>query len=229
MQTTVTIDPRFCGPPDSGNGGYVCGLIGKQADFVADVYLRVPPPLSKSLILAKENGHVTLMDGDTLVGEAKPGELTIDAPEPPDFESATEASKNYIGFEGHVFPTCFVCGPDRGHDALRIFAGRVDGKEIVAAPWIPDDSLGDEQGYVTDEFHWAALDCPGYFAITDTPRKSVLGKMTAQVVNRVKPGEQCIVIGWPIEHDGRKHFSGTAIYAGDGSLSAIAHAIWIDI
>ena len=53
--------------------------------------------------------------------------------------------------------------------------------------------------------------------------------MTGQVRNRVRSGEKCVVIGWLIKHDGRKHFSGTAIYSEDGSLAAVAHAIWIDI
>jgi hypothetical protein len=31
MTGSVTVEPRFCGPPDSGNGGYVCGLV---ADYL---------------------------------------------------------------------------------------------------------------------------------------------------------------------------------------------------
>ena len=27
MSPTISIETRFCGPPDSGNGGYVCGLL----------------------------------------------------------------------------------------------------------------------------------------------------------------------------------------------------------
>ena len=27
ISTTLSISRRFCGPPNSGNGGYVCGLL----------------------------------------------------------------------------------------------------------------------------------------------------------------------------------------------------------
>lgn len=230
MENTVIIAPRFCGPPDSGNGGYVCGLLAGFTDVPTEVILRKPPPLSKLLKVNVEGDKARLMDNDTLVAEANPGQISLDAPVPPNFEDAGEASKNYMAFEGHVFPTCFVCGPKRiEQDGLRIFAGRVDGREIVAAPWIPEASLAHENGIVRDEFHWAALDCPGYFAISDTLRKSILGKMTAQIFRPVKADEKCVVIGWLIKDDGRKHFTGTAIYAEDKTMAAMAHAVWIDI
>lgn len=227
---TIVIAPEFCGPRDSGNGGYVCGLISNYADFDSAVILRKPPPLSKPLTVITVKDKVSLMDGDQLIGEAIPEILDLDTPPAPDFNQAREASGRYIGYENHVFPTCFVCGPDRHEgDGLRIFAGRVNGNELVAAPWIPADNLAGDDGLVRKEFHWAALDCPGYFSITDVIKKSVLGKMSAKVLQKVKPGERCVITGWPIKHDGRKHFSGTAIFREDGSLAAIAHAIWIDI
>ncbi len=229
MSKTVIIEPRFCGPPESGNGGYVCGIISNHADFLAEVSLRKPPPLNKSLTIIDLDEKIQLLDGDILIAESIPGNLHIDVPVAPDFETAKRASKNFIAADTHVFPTCFVCGPKRGSDALRIFAGKVKDKNLVAAPWIPDASLVDENGNVRKEFHWAALDCPGYFAIADTPRKSVLGKMTAQIYHQVKPGDKCVVIGWPIKHDGRKHIAGTAIYTENGALCASAQAVWIDL
>ena len=32
MTDPLVIPPRFCGPPGSGNGGYVCGRIAAYAD-----------------------------------------------------------------------------------------------------------------------------------------------------------------------------------------------------
>ena len=224
----IIIEERFCGPPDSGNGGYVCGLIAKFAGFPAEIFLRKPPPLSKSLTLKKNGVGITLTDGDILIAEAKPADVSPKAPPFISFAEAVAASKNYIGLHDHVFPTCFVCGPSRGDDALRIFAGKAEGKNFVAAPWIPHETLA-ENGFVKDEFHWAALDCPGYFSIEHAPQKSVLGKMAARIEKHVKPGEKCVVIGWSIANDGRKHLTGTALYKEDGAMSAIAQATWIDI
>ena len=46
---SFTIERRFCGPPNSGNGGYVCGMLGKQIDGPSEVMLRLPPPLETPL------------------------------------------------------------------------------------------------------------------------------------------------------------------------------------
>lgn len=227
---TIIIAPEFCGPPDSGNGGYVCGMIANHADFDASVMLRKPPPLAKPLSVVAVEDKVSLMDGDVLIGEAVPASLDLEVPPAPSYTEAGEASDRYIGHQNHVFPTCFVCGPHRSEgDGLRIFAGSVNGNGQVAAPWIPTNSLAGNNGMVRDEFLWAALDCPGYFSITKEMKRIVLGKMSAKVVQQVKPGERCVVTGWPISHDGRKHYCGTAIFREDGALAAIAHAIWIEI
>ena len=231
MQREVTIDERFCGPPNSANGGYSCGIIAQFADFTPAVMLRKPPPLSKPLMAECAEDSVKLYDGDELVGEARPGELNIDAPASPSYEEAQAATKNYIGLDGkHIFPTCFVCGPIRkAGDGLCLFAGKVAGRDIVAAPWIPDKKLANEDGGVDDKFHWAALDCPGYFSLVDEAIPAVLGKMTAKIQEPVKAGEKCIVIGWPIARNGRKLSCGTAIYKENGQLSAIAEALWINL
>ena len=42
MTGTLVIGSRFCGPPDSGNGGYVCGLIADYLGGPAEVTLRKP-------------------------------------------------------------------------------------------------------------------------------------------------------------------------------------------
>ena len=173
--TTLVIAPEYCGPPDSGNGGYVCGLIANHADFDAAVMLRKPPPLAKSLSVVVAKDKVSLMDDNQLIGEAVPEALDLKIPPAPDFDMAYEASKQYVGHDHHVFPTCFVCGPHRQEgDGLRIFAGPVEDEDLVAAPWIPNDSLTGDDGLVQNEFHWAALDCPGYFSMANILKMSVL-------------------------------------------------------
>ena len=47
---SIRIDRRFCGPPNSGNGGYVCGLLAAHIDGGAEITLRVPPPLEQHSI-----------------------------------------------------------------------------------------------------------------------------------------------------------------------------------
>ena len=40
-------------------------------------------------------------------------------------------------------------------------------------------------------------------------------------------GEQCVVTAWPLGEDGRKLFAGTALFAADGELLALARQTWI--
>ena len=84
-------------------------------------------------------------------------------------------------------------------------------------------------GKVAAEFHWAALDCPGYFAVSGGRRVMLLGEMQAHLDRRVRVGESCTVIGWRIGTEGRKHQAGTAIFDGEGELCARARATWIEV
>jgi hypothetical protein len=51
--------------------------------------------------------------------------------------------------------------------------------------------------------------------------------MTARVVRVPRPGETCVVAAWPLGEDGRKLHAGTALFAEDGELLAIARQTWI--
>jgi hypothetical protein len=82
---------------------------------------------------------------------------------------------------------------------------------------------------VASEIVWAAIDCPGAYAVGAEGRgEVVLGRMTARVLRVPNACESCVVTAWPIEEDGRKLFAGTALFAADGELLAIARQIWIE-
>ena len=229
---TLTIARRYNGPPDSGNGGYVCGALAVAAGDAVRVRLLAPPPLERplSLVAGEQAGALLLRDGEQTLASAVPAQLRLEVPSAPPYVQAVWASQHYAGFRQHSFPDCFVCGPHRRRgDGLRIFPGLLD-SGIVAAPWLPADDLDGGDGKVAVEFHWAALDCPGYFALVgDTPRPMLLGEMQAHVDRRVHVGEACTVIGWSMGCEGRKHYSGTAIFDEDGELCARAKATWVEI
>lgn len=231
-ERTVTIARRFNGPPDSGNGGYVCGAFAVAAGEDLRVRLHLPPPLELAMTLGpgEAAGSLVLRDGARTVASGTPAQLSLDVPRAPPYVQAVWASQHYVGFKQHPFPDCFVCGPHRRRgDGLRIFPGLLD-SGIVAGPWIPADDLDGGDGKVAVEYHWAALDCPGYVAIVgDTPRRLLLGEMQAHVDRRVHVGEPCTVIGWALGADGRKHHSGTAIFDEDGELCARARATWVEV
>jgi hypothetical protein len=229
VSTDVVIERRFRGPPQSGNGGYSCGVVADGVSGVATVTLRLPPPLDRPLTLTGDGEQSRLTDGENIVGEATQSTLDLEVPEPPGLEMAAEASCHYAGFESHPFPGCFVCGPERAAgDGLRIFPGRVGSTGIVAAPWTPDESLRGTDGMVGRRYVWAALDCPSYFGLPSAPL-ALLGRLTASIETVPAVGEPLVAIGWPIEVEGRKSFAGSALANREGEILARAAATWIEI
>ena len=238
MAEQITIHRRFNGPPNSGHGGYVCGLIADRIGPCAEVTLRSPPPLDRILTVETvESREVRLSDTEMTIAEGRKAELHLDIPDPPTYEESKKAAERYPGFESHPFPTCFGCGHKRDvGDGLSIFSGPIEGSEIMAAPWRPDDSLSGETGRVRTEFLWAALDCPAGWAVInlqnalypDTPY-ILLGRFVADVRQEVKSGQNCVTIGWPIGNEGRKLFGGSAIFSESGELLAAGKTTWIAI
>jgi hypothetical protein len=230
----VVIERRFNGPPDSGQGGYVCGLVAERIDApVATVSLRRPPPLERPLAVDRRlEGAVALLDGDEVVADGAPATLALEVPAAVGFEAAERASATNPWIAQHPFPTCFGCGPDRDpKDALRLILGAVAGREVVADTWTPDPSLADSRGHVTPLFVWAALDCPTGAAAID-PRRGphVLARLTADPTRApVLAGEPHVVIAWVIERDGRKSRGGAAIYDDHDRVCAVAEGLWIQL
>ncbi|MBM5810638.1 MAG: hypothetical protein FJ191_01540 [Gammaproteobacteria bacterium] len=228
----IVIGRRFCGPPQSGNGGYVCGMLAGQSAVPIEVRLLQPPPLDRPLEVREdpEQNRLLLLHGAELIATGRPQVLQLAVPEPPSYADALAAARGYPGFRGHPFPRCFVCGPERERgDGMRVFAGAVAGRDLWAAPWLPDASLAGADGKLAPEFIWAALDCPGYFAIGGYPRMALLGQFAARIDRRVHAGEACVVIGWVISSEGRRSCAGTAVFDGSGELCARAMATWVDL
>lgn len=224
------IEPRFCGPPDSGNGGYVSGRLAAFVAGSAVVRLEAPPPLDTVLSVKGSGTNIELVRGATVVARARPAVMSLDIPVAPSFAEAETAARSYRGFRSHPFPTCFVCGPERAAgDGLRLFAGPLR-SGVVACPWIPDASLGDGKGLVRAEFVWSALDCPGAFSFEFPDKTAVLlGEMVASLRGAVSLGERYVVIGWELARDERRHFTGTAIFAESGECRACARATWFEM
>jgi hypothetical protein len=226
----IIVAPRFCGPAGSANGGYFAGIVAAVARQSVAVRLLKPPPLGVGLSVEERgDGVLDVRHGGDVIAQTRPATLDAPALLPPSYEQAIEASRRYVGFRHHPFPTCFVCGPQRQRgDGLRVFPGAVTGRELVAAPWVPDDSLRANGGKVRAEFMWAALDCPGWLATVTDARLALLGELTAHVNRCVYSGEPCVVVGWRIGNRGRSHDAGTALFDQQGDLCGYARATWIE-
>jgi hypothetical protein len=214
----VVIADRFRGPVGSGNGGYSAGAIAAAAGGGERVVtLRLPPPLETPLRL--DGGNVRL--GDELVAEVEPSRVGVDPPGPVTWEEAAAAEQSDLS---SPFPECFVCGHARGDDALHIHAGPVPGTDLVAATWtVRADTVG-------REFVWAALDCPGAYAVMAAAGRGtiVLGRFAARIDRVPGAGERCVVVGHALDSEGRKHHAATALYTDAGELLALAEATWIE-
>jgi hypothetical protein len=227
----LSLGERFCGPPGSANGGYACGSIAGLLGGGVEVTLRRPPPLGRPLRLRDSDGVAVLHDGDELVAEAHPATVALAVPGTASPAEARQAAERYPLFQGHPFPTCFTCGPDRAAgDGLRIFPGPVPGGDLWAAPWTPDPSVADQDGLVAPEGVWAALDCPGGFAAGVGDTVMVLGRMAARVLARPRAGRAYCLLAWrggPAA--GRKQPAGSALLDGQGRVLAVARAVWVAV
>ena len=218
-ENTITIERRYRGPLHSGNGGYSAGRLASFVDGPAEVTLRLPPPLDRPLRVVQEDDRVLLLDGEALVAEARPGAPDVSPPEPVSLAAAETASRQHVRFGGEEFSECFSCGIRPG-DGLCIHVGPVEGRDLHAAPWTARE--------VSPEVVWAAIDCAGAYAVGGPGRgEVVLGRMTAEIRRLPGEGEQCVVVAWPLGEDGRKLHAGTALYAADGELLALARQTWI--
>ena len=63
MESAALVVPgRYCGPPDTGNGGYTAGLLAAAMDLSGRptgpvrVTLRQPPPLDSAMQCSSEDG-----------------------------------------------------------------------------------------------------------------------------------------------------------------------------
>ena len=131
--------------------------------------------------------------------------------------------------EDSDFTWCLVCGRKRGvGDGLRVF-GTSGPPGYSLSCYLPHANHADDAGRIKPEFVWGTLDCPGAFAVQDIDdmRPALTGRMTARVIEPPKVGERCAVVGWKIGEDGRKLYSGTALYTETGRLCAVGTCTWI--
>jgi hypothetical protein len=218
----ITFQRRFRGPLTSANGGYACGRLAAFVDAdEVEVTLRLPPPLERPLSVRTQDGSALLLDGDAVVAEARATGVDVDPPAPVSLAEATDAATRHVRVGDEIFSECFTCGIRPERDGLCIYAGAVAGREpLHAAPWTVAESA--------PEIVWAAIDCPGAYAVGVEGRgEVVLGRMAARVDRVPEAGERCVSTSWPLGEDGRKLYAGTALFAEDGELLAIARQTWI--
>lgn len=228
---TIVVQGRFRGPPGSGNGGYVAGLLARAAGGHRAIYMRAPTPLDTPLDIASDQEPPRLMNDDKVIAEAVASDAMAlpDFPAPPSLEEARAAS----GSLPSAHPNCFCCGDRLEHgEGLRVHAGPLGpGRgDQVAGVWnVHADHIGPD-GFAPEEHVWAAIDCPGSYAwlARDGVHGGLTAMMQAEVIERPTVGEECIVLAWPIEQQSeRRRTSGVALFGADGRPMARGIQLWV--
>jgi hypothetical protein len=223
--------PRRCnGPLGHGHGGYSCGAVAGLVEGPAQVSLRRPVPLGTPLTVVPGADATAVLDGDALVAEARPAaRLGLDPPRVSPGE-AHEAAARHRDTGMAAFAHCYVCGPER-EDSLRVHAGPVPGRDVVATPWTPPAWTAGADGATRTEHVWAAMDCPTYDAahLGEPPSTSFLVRMQARVDAPVARETEHVVVAWPLGRDGRKRTAAAAVLAADGAVLAVAEALILEV
>jgi acyl-coenzyme A thioesterase PaaI-like protein len=234
VRETVTVDPAYYGFEASGHGGYTAGLVSGLLEAPAEVTIRQRIPLGEPMDVVRSDGRrVELRRDGAVVLQAVPAEPRADIPPSVGLAEAEAATREFRGFTWTPTATCMTCGTERGEgEGLRVFAGPAgDHHGLVAAAWVPHANFAGPDGVVADAFVWAALDCPGAWAlrrVSDGPyRRSVTVQMTGRVLGQVRAGEPYVVMAWPVPGRRRLLDCASAVYDAGGDLVALATAVWL--
>lgn len=234
VNQNLIVDRSFNGPRLSGNGGYVGGLLARHfaPDSAVEVTFRAPVPLERPLALRRANGNLQLRDGEKLVCEARIGSVDhlTPPPAPTDWNDVMRRGRDGGSFEDSEFHYCIVCGRGRAvGDGLRVLGTSGPQAGTSLSCYVPHAAHANGDGRIKREFVWGTLDCPGAWAVQDPGdwRPALTGRMTARIFDPPRVGERCAVVGWKLGAEGRKLYSGTALYAESGRLCALGHCTWV--
>ena len=223
MTKEVVIPARFRGPAASANGGFAAGCIASLLDGPVKVRLHKPPPLETPLAVRELERGVEFIDGDDVVLSAvSTAALSTSVPDV-DLAAARSVVARLDDLNRHPAPTCFVCGPERP-DGLRIFPG-VIAEGVVTTRWTPPGDLTDGDGVLPKAIVWAALDCPGGWALTATSAETdffpALIEQSVDIVDPIRNGDDLLIVGWRTGSEGRRLFANVALIDAEGKVRAM--------
>jgi hypothetical protein len=223
----MTPDPRVQGFPGQLLGGYLAGLAADSMGHIpVTVTLRRPVPSDTAPLHAvSEGARVRWLDAS--------GEVALDAmpvedvgprlPAPPAAADVPDA-----GPSAHPVPTCFGCGQPSSGPGLGVRVGMVADRSMVAGVWTPPADLADG-GIVPSPLVWAALDCPGFWALlTDPPAAShvVTGRLTGWA-EPVVAGEPHVITARVEGRAGRRITVAAALHRPDGVPAATVRQVLV--
>lgn len=208
-------------------GGYLAGLAADSMGHIPVTVTLHRPVRSDTAPLhaVSEGSRVRWLD--------PAGEVALDAMPVEDVGPRLPAPPHAVDVPApfgpaHPVPTCFGCGrPDSG-PGLGVRVGPVADGSMVAGVWTPPADLADG-GVVPSALVWAALDCPGFWALaTDPPAAShvVTGRLTGWA-EPVVAGEPHVITARVEGHEGRRITVAAALHRPDGVPAAIVRQVLV--
>lgn len=222
------------GPDRVGHGGVTAGALAAHLpDGPVEVRLERAAPLGVDLTVEVDGDRARLLDGDEQIASARVAERSDG--QAPAFVPLDVAHAVHGGMRAsNPFPSCFGCGHDRD-GGLRIEPGRhPDGGRVTGVfdpGRAPRDTVFAEAGVrLGSVYVWAALDCPGAFAIIAAEGATAIltAALTVEILAPVPRDAQTVVVGRVDGRDGRKIRASTALWSADGRLLAHARQLWIE-
>ena len=160
------------------------GVLAGLVDGLAEVSLRAPVPLDRALDVVARAGRLGARArrrrGDRRRASGAPSSTSRFPAGEPRRRARRGGRLPRLG--GLGLRPMFDCGPAR--EGVRVFAGAVAGRQVVASPWTPPAWTADAAGHVLPEFVWAVLDCPTYFGALHGRRASAQHARAIQRADR---------------------------------------------
>lgn len=223
--------------------------VSSAEGYALSVRLCKPTPLDTPLVLAQnaiESYVMTQATTADAVADAISADAVIaaaswqpwtppDVPRLPTTAALRQASLRYRGFAGSaaesLYEHCFVCSRQRREsDGLGVFAGPLQHSLTVACDWHSDERWCEAQArrQVASRFVWAALDCPGYFAVGADRAPCLLAEMQLRQLRPVPSAAPLAILGWPLQFSGRRRLAATGIFSASGEVLALAKTLWVE-
>lgn len=241
--------PGLDGPPGVLQGGFSAGIplaVARLADrFGAPITslearLHAPTPLDRPLqarVRPTEQAaryDVETRDGDTLLVSATV-ELAGHEPAARAYDLLELATVPLPEAEPqHIFPHCWVCGPEPHHPHGQRIHPRLHREGEVSQPWVADEVLGDDRGVVDPVVVSAVLDCPTVWAaMHEVQALDMAGPLLAgfhlRFYRDAPVMEPLRTVARFDSADGRKLRARSALVDEDGVTFAVAAALQVAV
>ena len=166
---------------------------------------------------------------ELLVAEGGPADPPdVEPPLRPTVAEAREAVRRHPWRAArHPFSDCYVCGIGRNDGLGMHFGDLARDPTMTAALLIADATIPHDDHGILREIAWGALDCPSYYRPVEQRPPEPARVDARRLLEPIPLGEPIVACGWPLEFEGRKQHTASALLTADGRMLARARHLWV--